>query len=204
MKLIGLTGGSGSGKTTAAKHFLECGATVIDADLVAREVVLPNSPALCEIKNVFGDQYVNSDGTLNRTSLGSLVFSDVGRLKQLNNIMIPAILKRINETITERKADGKKVVILDAPLLFEYHLDEICDAIVLMCTPLSVRVERLMLRDGLSREAVMNRITSQSDYDSYVKRATYLLDASDASTLEREVKRIFRTFEEEEACEQNG
>lgn len=192
MKRIGLTGGSGSGKTTAAKIFAECGAAIIDSDLIARKVVLPGMPALSKIEAVFGKKYLLEDGSLDRASLGRLVFSDTEKLNELNDIMIPSISALIADEVKTLETLGSPVVVIDAPLLFEYHLDEQCDAIVLMCTPLEIRVERLMKRDGLTENEILNRIGSQSDYTLYSDRASYLLDATDETNLQKEVRRIYQ------------
>lgn len=201
MKLIGLTGGSGSGKTTAAKYFSDCGAAIVDADAIARMVVLPGSAVLKKIAAAFGDKYIYDDGTLNRAALGRLVFSDKCQLKRLNDIMIPAISREIKTTLDAFEKTNTLVVVLDAPLLFDYHLDEICDAVVLMQTPLSTRIERLVKRDGLSEAEVRQRIASQQDFDALVDRAEYFLDASDRDLLRCEVARIYNRFKEEAACE---
>lgn len=200
MKLIGLTGGSGSGKTTAAKLFSDCGATIIDADAVAREIVLPESVVLKQICDTFGAIYINGDGTLNRAALGKLVFSDAEKLAQLNDIMVPAISKRIENIIEFLRASDTEVAVLDAPLLFDYHLDEICDTVILMSTPLPIRINRLIKRDGLSETAIMERIASQVDFDAYKARADYLLDATDKEMLKCDVEHIYRLLKEGCSC----
>lgn len=200
MKLIGLTGGSGSGKTTAAKYFADSGAAVIDADAIARAVVLPGSDVLKQIEAAFGAEYINDDGTLNRAKLGRLVFSDDKQLKRLNEMMIPAILCEINAAVRLHKAAGTEVVVLDAPLLFEYDLNQICDVVVLMKTPLSIRLQRLAKRDGLSEAELKQRIASQADFDALSDRVDYLLDATDAACLKRDVERIISVLKEETAC----
>lgn len=190
MWLIGLTGGSGSGKTTAAKLFSEYGVVVIDADEVARFVVRPNSAALTQIGKTFGSDYLLEDGTLNRAKLGSLVFSDKDSLERLNGIMIPQIMSEIELRLENLREKGVALALLDAPLLHEYHLDEICDSIVLMMTPTMTRVERLMKRDGLSRTEIEKRLLSQTDYSLYAENADYILDATDASVLQNCVSKI--------------
>ncbi len=190
MWLIGLTGGSGSGKTTAAKLFADYGIAVIDADEVARFVVRPNASALVQIAQVFGKKYLHEDGTLNRSMLGSLVFSDSSALAQLNRIMIPEILNEIQLRIKQLQDSGEKIALLDAPLLFEYQLDAICNSVVLMSTPLDIRIERLMKRDGLTEEEVKRRIQSQIDYSAYEDRVDYRVDATDAFSLQKAVFEI--------------
>lgn len=200
MKLIGLTGGSGSGKTTVANLFCKFGAVVIDADEIARQVVLPGTKALRQIETVFGEAYLQKDGTLNRRQLGRLVFSDAEELHRLNEIMIPAILAEIQNQIATLKQQQIPVVVLDAPLLFDYGLDAICDVVIIMNTPLEIRLERLKKRDGLSESELKSRIASQKDFSVYENRADFLLDATDKEYLEKAIWQIVIGLGEKNAC----
>ena len=156
--VIGLTGGIACGKSTVSAYLRQKGISVIDADLVAREVVEPGAMGLQQIKEVFGWQYICPDGTLNRQLLGKKVFADPGALQQLNAIMKPLILERLQLQIE----DAQDVVVLDAPLLLEdeqYH--QLADIVWVVTAAPAVQLERLMQRNGYSRQQAQERIDAQ-------------------------------------------
>lgn len=148
--VIGLTGGIACGKSTVSAYLRQKGISVIDADLVAREVVEPGTMGLQQIKEVFGWQYICPDGTLNRQLLGKKVFADPEALQQLNAIMKPLILEQLQLQIE----DAQDVVVLDAPLLLEdeqYH--QLADIVWVVTAAPAVQLERLMQRNGLWQAA---------------------------------------------------
>lgn len=156
--VIGLTGGIACGKSTVSAYLRQKGISVIDADLVAREVVKPGTMGLQQIKEVFGWQYICPDGTLNRQLLGKKVFADPGALQQLNAIMKPLILERLQLQIE----DAQDVVVLDAPLLLEdeqYH--QLADIVWVVTAAPAVQLERLMQRNGYGRQQAQERIDAQ-------------------------------------------
>jgi len=120
--IIGLTGPTGSGKSTVAQSLEEAGCVVIDADKIAREVVAPGAPALKELQREFGDTILDDYGNLRRHTLANLAFSSLEKTKRLNEITHPHILRKMKENIEECRQKRKKVVVLDAPLLFEAGL----------------------------------------------------------------------------------
>lgn len=174
--IVGLTGPTGAGKTTVSKLLTQNGYRIIDADLVAREVVLPGTPCLVEIKNVFGQQVVNEDGSLNRRALGAVVFSDKQKLKQLEGILFPAIIARIGEMLKKCEQEGETLVILDAPTLLESGADSLCDYVVVVMAPQSARLMRIIARDNLTFEQAMQRINAQQSDDFYLDSADYVVD----------------------------
>lgn len=156
--VIGLTGGIACGKSTVSAYLRQKGVSVIDADLVAREVVKPGTMGLQQIKEVFGWQYICPDGTLNRQLLGKKVFADPEALQQLNAIMKPLILEQLQLQIE----DAQDVVVLDAPLLLEdeqYH--QLADIVWVVTAAPAVQLERLMQRNGYSRQQAQERIDAQ-------------------------------------------
>lgn len=156
--VIGLTGGIACGKSTVSAYLRQKGISVIDADLVAREVVKPGTMGLQQIKEVFGWQYICPDGTLNRQLLGKKVFADPGALQQLNAIMKPLILEQLQLQIE----DAQDVVVLDAPLLLEdeqYH--QLADIVWVVTAAPAVQLERLMQRNGYGRQQAQERIDAQ-------------------------------------------
>ncbi|QZY56579.1 dephospho-CoA kinase [Crassaminicella profunda] len=177
MKVIGLTGGIASGKSTASNILKEFEIPVIDADLIAREIVLPGQPALCEIKNVFGGKVIKEDGSLNRKVLGQLVFSDKEQLKKLNNITHKRIIEEIvNRINMYNKMNTYPVIIIDAPLLIELHMEELVDEVWLVAANETVQLNRLMSRDKISDEDALKRMKSQISTKEKKKYADVILD----------------------------
>ena len=157
--VIGLTGGIACGKSTVSAYLRQKGISVSDADLVAREVVEPGTMGLQQIKEVFGWQYICPDGTLNRQLLGKKVSADPEALQQLNTIMKPLILEQLQLQIGKAQED---VVVLDAPLLLEdeqYH--KLTDIVWVVTAAPAVQLERLMQRNGYSRQQAQERIDAQ-------------------------------------------
>lgn len=175
--VLGITGGTGSGKTTVTSYLKEKGAFVIDADVVAREIVSVGMPALLEIKEAFGDVFFK-DGSLNRKKLGNIVFSDSEKLNILNNITHKYIIEDIKNKVL--KNDG--FIIIDAALLFQTELFKLCDKTLLVLADKEKRQNRIINRDSLSKETAKNRIASQEDYEKLRDCSDYVLENS--GTLE--------------------
>lgn len=180
MLRVGLTGSIAVGKSYVASVFAELGCHVLDADLTAREVVLPGSPGLESVAEFFGTGILNADGTLNRQQMAALVFADEAKRRQLNHILHPFIIARQDEILREwEKEDPGGVGIVDAALMIESggyrRFDKL---IVVHCRP-EVQLERLMLRNGFSREEAEQRIDSQMPQEEKQKFADYLIDTSD-------------------------
>lgn len=155
---IGLTGGIGSGKSTVSEYLKEMGCAIVDADLIARLVVEPGRPALSEIAETFGKEYLFADGTLDRKKLGRLVFSQPKQLARLNEIMARRIRE---EVLKQMKASGSKITVLDAPMLLESGLENIVDQVWIVDVPDEIRVKRVMLRDSATEEEVRDRMKAQ-------------------------------------------
>jgi len=187
MLRVGLTGSIGVGKSYVASLFEELGCHVLDADQTAREVVLPGTPGLNAVTEAFGADILNPDGTLNRKQLGALVFADEAQRQRLNHILHPFIIARQDEILKGWEAeDPRGIGIVDAALMIESggyrRFDKL---IVVHCRP-EVQLERLMLRDNLSRDEAQRRIDSQMPQEEKQKFADYLIDTSDGFELTRE------------------
>lgn len=167
--VLGLTGGSGTGKSVAARYFHEFGAEIIDADRIARQIMEPGSPALSEVSREFPGVLL-SDGSLNRKKLGSLVFKDEASLKKLNAITHQYI---IDEIKTRLICSQSNFIVIDAPLLLECNLDQLCTASLCILADFPLRISRIMARDGLTKEQAENRINSQNDDNFYKSRCRY-------------------------------
>lgn len=177
MKVVALTGGVASGKSTVARLLRELGAEVLDADQIAREVVAPGQSALAEIAAAFGDEYLLPDGSLDRRKLGELVFSDLEARTRLNAIVHPRVRARMREA-RERIAHERPdtVVVLDIPLLFESPVPDYegLDIIVVYASP-ETQISRLMARDGLTRDQASSRLGAQMPLEDKLPRARWVI-----------------------------
>jgi len=176
MKVIGLTGGIASGKSTVASILLEFGATIIDTDKVAREVVEPGQPAWHDICKVFGDDIFFADGSLNRQKLGELIFNDPTKRQMLNSIVHPRIIEECQKILEHYKQVGKKAVILEVPLLIEAGMDTMVDEVWLIVVDVEIQMDRLVRRDGLSKGQALKRIKSQMPLEEKIPKADIVID----------------------------
>jgi len=186
MLRVGLTGSIGVGKTFVASVFIELGCHVLDADQTAREVVMPGTPGLKALVEAFGDDILATDGTLDRKSLGALIFADQSKRQRLNHILHPFIIARQDEILNGWEAeDPDGIGIVDAALMIESGGYKRFDKLIVVhCRP-EVQLERLMLRDKLSREEALRRINSQMPQEEKQQFADYLIDTSDGFELTR-------------------
>lgn len=179
MKTIGLTGGIASGKSTVAKALGELGALVINADTVAHEIMLPETPAWADVVKHFGEQVLNQDRTINRVVLGQIVFNQPERLKLLNQIVHPRIIERFQNDLDEiRRNRPQAIVVMEVALLYESHMDRLCDEVWVVWVDRETQIGRLMAREGISREDALKRIAAQMPLDEKAKRADRVLDNS--------------------------
>lgn len=161
VRVIGVTGGIATGKSSLAQFFLARGATVIDADQLAREAVEPGSRGLVEVVAAFGEGVRAPDGHLDRKRLGEIVFSDKARRRQLEGILHPEIKRLAEERIADAARTGRRVVFYLAPLLIEAGVTDRVDEVWVVTVRPEVQLQRLMLRDGLSRAEAQRIIDSQ-------------------------------------------
>lgn len=170
--IVGLTGSSGSGKSTVAEVFKKNGFEHIDCDGISRSVTDAGSECLSEIVNAFGDGILLSDRNLNRRALGEIVFRGEQKLKTLNSITHKYILKAIEEII----GTAKKDVLLDAPLLFEADLDKRCNFTVGVIAERREQIKRIALRDGISEDTAAERLSKQHDNEFFIKNCDYCIE----------------------------
>ena len=176
MKIVGLTGGISSGKSTVSSYLKQLKIPVIDADEVARKVVEPNSQGAKEIRKAFGSDVFEEDGSLNRQKLGELVFSNTENRQKLDELLQPLIKIMILEEIEEYRQKGEKMIVLDLPLLFEKQYEELCGEIIVVYVPKKLQIERLMKRNQYTKQEALSRIDSQLSIEEKRKRATVLFD----------------------------
>jgi dephospho-CoA kinase len=172
--LIALTGGIGSGKTTVAEFWRELGATIIDADELAREIVLPGSPVLQQLVNEFGADLLNLDGTLNRNKLASLIFSDASKRSRVESIMHPAIQQIAARKITQAIGD----VVYVIPLLVEGKTSLRFDSVVNIAVPESIRKHRLVAQRSMTIADAESRIRAQATESERAAAADFQLDGN--------------------------
>ena len=176
MKIIGLTGGIGSGKSTVARSLQEHGFPIVDADLIAREIVEPGQPALAELAKEFGEDILNADGSLDRGLLASRAFTTKDTTQRLNDITHPRINQRTQELFDEARENGAEAVIYDMPLLIDKGLHKDMDATIVVHAAEHVRLERLTTKRGLDIDDVRRRINAQIDDETRKQHADILLD----------------------------
>jgi dephospho-CoA kinase len=179
MPSFGLTGGIASGKSTVAAIFQELGAAIIDADQIAHELIRAGSPVFAEIVSRFGTEILDASGQVNRKRLGEVVFADAAERAALNAIIHPAIMIRRQELIAGYEgSDPGAVVISDAALIYEAHIEGyFLKIIVAWCRP-EQQLERLVSKTGLSREQAERRIVAQMPAEEKRRRADYVIDCS--------------------------
>ena len=188
MKVIGLCGGSGSGKGAVSGIFAEIGIPSIDTDAVYREMTLSDSPCMRELRGEFGDEVVNSQGGLDRARLASIVFSDPSRLKILNKIAHSFILDETRRRLAEYRDEGFPAAIVDAPVLFESGFDKECDEIICVLADRDVRITRIMSRDGIARDAAEKRIASQMPDETLISKCDHVIyNNSDIESLREQI-----------------
>ncbi len=188
MRVIAVTGGIGSGKSTLTRLYRTLGAYVIDADAISRSLTAPGGEALPAIRDAFGEGVFDEGGALNRPALAQRVFGGDGAARvRLNGILHPLVIRRTLGELSRLRASGAAVAIVEAPLLFEAGMDAVADAVICVVAPLAVRLRRIRRRDRLTQEDAMRRIRSQNPQETNARLADYTLstDAPIADTRRR-------------------
>lgn len=178
MRVIGLTGGIGTGKSTASEYLRKQGFSIIDADRISREIVEPGTLLLKEIEKNFGSGIIKDDGTLDRKALAAIVFSDKEKKSRLDGLMHGHILDEIERKISESQSGEGRGIIVDAPLLFETGLEKKCDQVWLITADEKLRILRVCERDGMDPEEVRARIQNQMADEEKKERAHRIVDNS--------------------------
>lgn len=196
LPVIGLTGPTGSGKTTVADTWRQLGAIVIDTDRLARQVVSPGSPCLAALAQAFSPAILREDGTLDRAALARLAFATPETRARLNDITHPAIIALVEQELDAAADDGAPMAVIDAPLLFEAGIAERCRHVVVVIAPCEQRLQRIMQRDDLSREAAEQRMAAQQPDEFYTRSGvTVLQNDGDLANLQREAAALWQRLE---------
>ena len=203
MLLVGLTGGIASGKSTVSAMLAELGAEVIDADHIARQVVMPGTPAWCKLRDHFGPGVLHPDGQLDRQALADIVFADQSKLALLNEITHPAIFARIADLL-EAHHGQDVVVVLDAALLIEAGLADGVDVVIVVHSPREIQVDRLAAK-GVGSQDARNRIASQLEPEKRLARADIVIDNSGSlEDLGRQVDKLWEDLQARLAASVRG
>ena len=190
--IVGITGGSGSGKSKVSSLFAENGYTVVDADIIAKNIMKSDKKLKDKIKTVFGEEYVDLNGEVDRKALGKLVFADKEKRELLNSVTHPSIYEEI---VRQVKSGGEKVA-LDVPLLIGSPLIKLCDITVAVLADTEKRIARITERDGIDKITAENRIKSQLSDDEYIKGTDCLIyNNGTAEELSVSVKNLIRNLE---------
>jgi dephospho-CoA kinase len=176
VRLVGLTGGIASGKSTFAALLRARGVPVVDADALAREAVRPGAPALTAIATAFGPQALLPDGSLDRRWIGARVFADPEERRRLEAITHPAVRALMAAELVRLEAAGHTLAFYDVPLLYEVGLDAAMDSVVVVWTPPAVQLARLVERDGLTPAEAQARISAQLPIDEKAARADFIVE----------------------------
>ncbi len=194
--VIGLTGGIASGKSTVANMIKDLHIPVIDADIIARQVVEAGEEAYLQIVQAFGEEILLSNGEIDRAKLGSIIFHDTDKRLLLNSIVHPAVRKRMNEKKDAYIQAGEPAVVLDIPLLFESKLTSLVDKVLLIYVNSDIQLERLMKRNNLSEEEAKARIASQMPLAEKVALADEVINNNGSmKETEEQLHEIFKKWE---------
>ena len=189
MKIIGVTGSSGAGKDTLCE-ILEnkYNAEIVDADKIAKELSKKGTMYLKSIVDCFGSKIVNRQGELNRKKLASIIFEDEKKREELNKLTFIYVIDEIKRRISKLKKD---IIVVNAPLLFESNLNQICDFVIAIIADRDIQIERIMKRDNLTKEAAEKRLNMQNSNEYFEENADYIIHNKESlKDLEKQLKRI--------------
>lgn len=197
MKIIGLTGGIGSGKSTVSSYLRDKGYKISDADLIAHQITEPGMETLNELVKAFGDDILDDEGRLKRKYLASIAFTDAENEKTLNDITHKGIKRQLEAEIEANRQKGEKIMFLEGPILFEAGVDKWCDATWLVIADMELRLKRVMERDNATEEQVKQRIACQMSDEEKIALADEVLDNSgDKKELLNKVDGLLRKYED--------
>jgi len=193
MKVIGLTGGIASGKSTVTKTLADLGALIIDGDQTAHRLMEPHQAAWEDIVKSFGREILNSDMTIDRIKLGAIVFNEPEQMELLNKITRPRIIESLQNNLLElRQTQPEAILVMDIPLLYEANMVELCDQVWVVWIPREIQIKRLMERNGYTQEESIKRIESQMSLDEKARQADVVIDNS--GSVEETIRFVTRYF----------
>jgi len=197
MVVAGLTGGIATGKSTVSKMLASMGANIIDADRIAFDVVTKDKPAWRKIIDNFGENILYPDGEIDRKKLGDIIFNSQEKKLMLNSIVHPEVFSEMARMVKELSNNPSAIIILDVPLLIESGMNKGIKDVLLVYTPESIQLARLMQRDGINKKAAMSKIRSQMPIDKKLEYATFIIDNSSSLDMTAiHTKKAFDTLKE--------
>ena len=193
MKIIGITGSSGAGKTTLSKILNEReDVKIIDADKVVKEMSVPGTEYLNSIKETFGQEVFFEDGNLNRKKLAEKIYNDNTSRENLNKLTFNYVVKEIISRIKNINDEKIKFTIIDAPLLFESNLDKCCDYVIALIADFDLKVRRICKRDNIDEETAKSRLNIQNEDSFYIEKSDFVIHNGENSDLKVEIEKIFK------------
>jgi dephospho-CoA kinase len=190
--ILGITGGIATGKSMVTEVFRSLGAAIVSADEIAREVVRPGSKVLQQLIGSFGQGILQQDGALDRKALADLIFSDPSARQELNRIIHPAIAALAESRLRELTARGERLIVYEAPLLFEAGAESRVDSVLVVATDAALQRQRLLARDGISEGEAAARISAQMPQSEKLARADFVIENS--GTPEETAARVTALF----------
>ena len=198
MKIVGITGRSGCGKSSATKFLAGQGYPCIDADLIARQILLPGSPCLAALRERFGDDILDTNGTLQRRLLADRAFATPEGTRALTDITQPEILRRIEEELTIARASGAAIAFVDGAVIVGTPFQARCDALLLITAPYEISVARICTRDNISPEMARRRLDAQTPLETLRAAATReIVNDGAPEQLEAKIREILQALEKE-------
>ena len=194
MITIGLTGMSGSGKTYISNRLLSWGIPVVNTDLLVHQLYAERNACTEALKNLFGEGILNSDHSINRRILASIVFSDPQKLAVLNQTVHPFVISLVKKQIAEWEEKGNTVTVVEAPQLFEAHMENDFDYIISVVADHSTRVSRIALRDALTEEQAIKRLANQHSDEFFEIHSDFIIDNSDGADPITQLQEILHTI----------
>ncbi len=196
MLKIAITGGAGTGKSTVAWMFKELGAEVLDADQIARDAVAVGTPAWQELSRLFGEDFFNQNGTLNRSRLAQKVFSDPEARRALNALIHPLVAQELRQQVADLERRGFDLVLVEVPLLFETGRERDFDRVLVVAAPEADQIRRLQSRDHREEEEIRGILQAQWPLADKVARADYVVDnGGEQNTTQEQVKSIWEKLQ---------
>ena len=194
MKVIGITGSSGSGKTTITKIFgKQSKAKIIDADEVVKELSVPHTDYMQKIKENIGEKFFEENGYLNKKKLAQTIYTNKNILEKLNLLTFKYVVEEIERRVNEiKKIEEVSIVIIDAPLLIESGLDKICDYIIAVLANKEIKIQRICTRDDIDVKTAESRLNIQKNDEFYIKKSNFVIYNNGKENLEEEIEKILK------------